>query len=414
MTTSATTGSPLQSTYTRAASGPARPASSRIASLDVVRGVVMILMAIDHVRVYSGVPAGGPSPGVFFTRWITNFVAPAFAFLAGTGAFLYGRRVNDRRALAKYLATRGILLVLLELTFLRFAWTFNFDYAHYVLAGVIWMLGWCMLMMAGLVWLPTAVIGAFGVVMIAGHDILDRSLSTLVPALQHSSSAWLWQLLYFGGPIQFGDNGTTLMVLYSLVPWIGVMAAGYALGQVMLMEPERRHRICYALGVGAIALFLLLRGFDVYGDPRPWATAAQSRLPAPFRFLNTNKYPASFLFLLMTLGPMFVSIPLAERARGRIGDVLSTFGRVPLFYYLLHIPAIHLAAVIVSSIREGTVNPWLFGNHPSFIGPAPHGYMWSLTLLYAVFAVVVAALYLPCKWYARTKARHRDSLLRYL
>jgi uncharacterized membrane protein len=374
----------------------------------------MILMAIDHVRVYSGIPAGGPTAGVFFTRWITNFVAPAFALLAGTGAYLHGKRLGDRGALAKYLAARGIVLVLFELTLLRAAWTFNFDYAHYVLAGVIWMLGWCMVALAAMVWLPTAAIGAIGIALIAGHNVLDLFGATIGPAAQHSSLAWLWQLLYFGGPIQLGAHGTNLMVLYSLVPWIGVMAAGYAFGAVMTMEAERRNRICVVLGVGAIVSFLVLRGFDVYGDPRPWHASRPNVPPALFRFLNTNKYPASLLFLLMTLGPMFLAIPFAERARGRIAAVLSTYGRVPLFFYMLHIPLIHLAAVIVSPLREGRVDPWLFMNHPAFNPPAPDGYRWSLGLLYVVFAIVVAALYFPCRWYAGVKARHRGGWLSYL
>jgi uncharacterized membrane protein len=388
--------------------------SSRIASLDIVRGLVMILMAIDHVRVYAGVPAGGPTASVFFTRWITNFVAPAFAFLAGTGAYLYGRRAGSRGELAKYLATRGVLLVLLELTFLRFAWTFNFDYAHYSLAGVIWMLGWCMVMMAGLIWLPTAIVGAIGIAMIAGHNVIDLFASSIGPALEHGAAGWVVRVLYFGGPVEIGASGATLMVLYSLVPWIGVMAVGYAFGTVMLMERERRNRICLQLGFGAIALFLVLRGVDVYGDPNHWRVTGPAHLPTLFRFLNTNKYPASFLFLLMTLGPMFVAIALADRASGKVSDVLSTYGRVPMFYYLLHIPTIHFAALLVSLARQGSIDPWLFGNHPAFIGPPPLGYRWSLTLLYAVFAGVVIALYFPCRWYARVKASRRDSWLRYL
>jgi uncharacterized membrane protein len=199
--------------------------SRRIHSIDVARGIAMVLMAIDHVRVYSGVPPGGPVPSVFFTRWITNFVAPAFAFFAGTSAYLLGRKLGDRRALARYLVTRGLILVLLELTFIRVAWTFNFDFGEYLLAGVIWMLGWCMVLLAALIWLPTAVIGAFGVAMIVLHNLMDFLSPAAGTALQESSLSWLWQILYFGGAIHLGQNGPTLIVLYSIVPWIGVMAA---------------------------------------------------------------------------------------------------------------------------------------------------------------------------------------------
>jgi len=386
----------------------------RIHSIDVARGVAMVLMAIDHVRVYSGVPPGGPRPGVFFTRWITNFVAPAFAFLAGTSAYLLGQRLNDRRALARYLVTRGLILVLLELTVIRVAWTFNFDFGQYLLAGVIWMLGWCMVLLAALIWLPIPVIGGFGVAVIALHNLMDFLSPATGEALQGSSLSWLWQILYFGGPIQLGQNGPTLMVLYSIVPWVGVMAAGYAFGAVMTLEPARRNRICVMLGASAIALFLVLRAIDVYGDPRHWHVTEPTQVPTFFRFINTNKYPASLQFLLMTLGPVILLLPLADRARGKIGEFVATFGRVPMFYYLLHIPAIHFAAVLVSIVREGKVEPWLFANHPMMAPEQPEGYMWSLALLYAVFIVVIVGLYFPCRWYARRKATNPAPWMRYI
>jgi uncharacterized membrane protein len=386
----------------------------RIHSIDVARGVAMVLMAIDHVRVYAGVPPGGPKASVFFTRWITNFVAPAFAFLAGTSAYLLGQKLGDRRALARYLVSRGLVLVLLELTVIRVAWTFNFDFGHYLLAGVIWMLGWCMVLLAALIWLPVPAIGAFGVAVIVLHNLLDFLSPATGNALQQSSLAWLWQILYFGGPIQLGQNGPTLMVLYSIVPWIGVMAAGYAFGAVITLEPARRNRICVALGASAIVLFLVLRAIDVYGDPRHWHVSTPTPMPTAFRFINTVKYPASLQFLLMTLGPMILFLPLAERARGKIGEFFEVFGRVPMFFYLLHIPTIHLVAVIVSLVREGGADPWLFTNHPMMNPPPPDGYMWSLALLYAVFIVVIAALYLPCRAYARRKATNPAPWMRYI
>ena len=180
--------------------------SGRIASIDIIRGAVMVLMAIDHVRVFSGVPAGGPTPGVFFTRWVTHFCAPAFIFLAGTAAYLYGEKVRDRGMLARFLLTRGAWLVLLELTVLRFAWTFNFDYAHYALAGVIWVIGWCMILMAGLVYLPLAAIATVGVAIVALHNVTDLYSFQLARAASASSLAWLWQILYFGGNIALGGG----------------------------------------------------------------------------------------------------------------------------------------------------------------------------------------------------------------
>src|SRR3989454_627245 len=231
--------------------------AGRVASIDIIRGAVMVLMAIDHVRVYSGLPAGGPTAGIFFTRWVTHFVAPAFIFLAGTSAFFYGRKHAD---LSRFLFIRGVWLVLLELTVLRVAWTFNFDFANYMLAGVIWVIGWCMILMAGLVRLRPRTVGS----------------------------------------------------------------------------------------LGAAALFLVLRVINAYGDPQPWS--ATGRLPALLSFLNASKYPASLDFLLMTLGPTIALIPLLDRVQGRVAQWLTVFGRVPFFYYLLHIPLIHALALIVSQI----------------------------------------------------------------
>jgi uncharacterized membrane protein len=374
----------------------ATPRASRLRSVDVVRGVVMVLMAIDHVRVYSGLPAGGPTPGIFFTRWVTHFCAPAFVFLAGTSAFLAGRS-RPRADVSRRLLTRGAWLIVLELTVIRIAWTFNLDFAHYILLGVIWMIGCCMMLLAGLVWLPTAATAAFGLVVIFAQNIVGVVAQATPDSLQ-ASWRWIWQVLYFGGVFTLGQHGPAIAVLYSIVPWIGVMAAGYAFGAIMIRGRSERERLCLRIGLSATALFLAVGGLMVFLRPAPSGAP-----PALFRLLNQNKYPASQLFLLMTLGPTIALLPLAERARGAAGDVLATFGRVPFFYYLLHIPVIHAAAIVVSLVREGRVNPWLFANHPMMPPPVPAGYTWGLPLLYLVFAIVIAILYVPCRWFARVK-----------
>jgi len=396
-------------TYDTAAPGSPKLATSRITSMDFVRGVVMILMAIDHVRVYSGLPAGGPTPGIFFTRWITHFVAPAFVFFAGTAAYLHGTKLPNRGALAKFLMARGAWLVLLELTVIRIAWTFNFDFAHYLLAGVIWMIGWSMILMAAAVYLPAMAVGATGIAIVALHNIWDLFAGPLAHAFGEAGPNWLLKILYFGGAVELGSSGPPLLILYVIVPWIGVMMAGYAFGLVMKMQPERRRAICLWLGVALTALFIVLRALDVYGDPRPWRTT-----PGVLGFLRTTKYPASLSFLLMTLGPTFMLLAFAERWRGKLVDAIAMFGRVPMFYYLLHIPVIHLAACIVSLIREGHVNGWLFGNHPLAPPPVPAGYTWRLGLLYLVFALCVIALYFPCRWFAHVRATRQSSWLSYL
>jgi uncharacterized membrane protein len=376
--------------------------AGRLMSLDVLRGVVMVLMALDHVRVYSGLPAGGPAAGIFFTRWVTHFCAPAFAFFAGTSAFLSGRRRSPSE-LSRHLLIRGAWLVLLELTVIRLAWTFNFDYAHYILFGVIWMLGACMILLAGLVRLQLSIrtIAAFGLLVIFAQDVFG-----LLPRGPFA------QFLYFGGIIQAGagagDGGPALAILYSIVPWIGVMAAGYAFGAVVTREPAARRRACLWIGLSATAMFVLIAVIGLLLQP-----ANAGGPPALFRMLNQRKYPASQLFLMMTLGPTIALIPLVERARGAIANALAVFGRVPFFYYLLHIPLIHVAAIVVSIVREGRVNPWLFGNHPMMPAPVPPGYMWSLSLLYLVFACVITILYLPCRWFAEKKKSQPDGWLRY-
>jgi uncharacterized membrane protein len=382
----------------------------RLASIDIIRGAVMVLMALDHVRVYSGLPAGGPAPGIYFTRWVTHFCAPAFVFLAGTSAFLAGRKMGNVRALTRFLFIRGVWLILLELTLIRFSWAFNLEFTH-LMAGVIWAIGWSMILLALLVRLPVAVIGGIGVVIIAAHNLTDLFAARLEPAVTGSSLAWLWQVLYFGGLIGGEGGGPFFFVLYSIIPWVGVMAAGYAFGAVMVMEPVRRRRLSLQIGLGATALFLVLRGINQYGNPNPWSAA---QTPALLSFLNPAKYPASLDFLLMTLGPTVALIPLLEKARSTIAKVLEVFGRVPLFFYLLHIPLIHALAILVSFLREGAANSWLFGDHPAMIGPAPEGYTWSLGLLYLVWIVSVVLLYFPCRRFANLKARRNDIWLRFL
>jgi uncharacterized membrane protein len=371
----------------------------RIAGIDVVRGVVMVLMAIDHVRVYAGVPAGGPSPGLFFTRWITHFCAPVFVFLAGASAFLYGRRIAGRAALARYLVSRGLLLVLLELTVIRASWTFGLDYSSFLLAGVIWMIGWCMTLLAALVWLPAPAIGALGIAV-----IVFQPLFGLVGRSLPEGARWWAEFVYPNGTeLRLTSDGPAISVLYSIVPWIGVMAAGYGFGAILEREPRQRQHWCVAMGLVAIALFVVL-ATERLGMP--------SDMPIWWRILNQQKYPASVPFLLMTLGPALALLPVADRARGPIARALETFGRVPFFYYLLHIPLIHAIALVVWRLRGGGIDNASFATAP-YVQIAG-GQRWPLWLLYVVWAIVVAMLFAACRWYAALKARSSSPWLRYL
>jgi uncharacterized membrane protein len=378
----------------------APPRVSRVTSVDVIRGVVMVLMAIDHVRVYSGVPAGGATAGVFFTRWVTHFCAPVFVFFAGTSAYLMLAKASGAvagsatAALPRFLATRGLLLVLLEPTVIRLSWTFSLDYSQFLLAGVIWMLGVCLMLMAALVWLPLRVIVAFGVVIVGGQDLFG-----VLPA------GPLSQFVYFGGEIPI-DGGPTITVLYSIVPWIGVMALGYGFGAILTQEPATRDRLCLRIGLVGCALFVLLAGVAAFVSG-----PGETGTPLLFRMLNQRKYPASQLFLLMTLAPAVALVPYAERARGAVARMFEVFGRVPMFYYLLHIPVIHAISVGVWYLRDGSTHADAFLTAPYVWMPDAR---WPLWLLYVVFAATIALLYPPCRWYAEFKSRTRVWWTRYI
>ena len=369
----------------------------------------MVLMAIDHVRVYSGVPAGGPTAGVVFTRWITHFCAPAFVFVAGTSAFLSGLKLGGTpqragtAALARYLVVRGLLLVVLELTVIRASWTFGLDYSQFILAGVIWMLGWCMVLLAILVWLPTWLVAVVGVAIIVGQNVFGTVGRALPPALRYG-----WEFIYpVGVEVQLGNGGPSVAVLYSIVPWVGVMAAGYAFGAIMVRDPETRDRLCRRIGISATVLFLAAATLIVLINDAP-----PDAPPMIFRVLNQRKYPASVLFLLMTLGPAIALLPLAERARGWMAETLRTFGRVPMFYYLLHIPLIHALALVAWFIRDGQAGGERFATAPFVFFPEDS--RWSLALLYLIFAIAVTILYVACRWFADVKARHPDGWVRYV
>src|SRR5688572_8616142 len=321
----------------------------RIQSIDFVRGLVMVLMAIDHVRVYSGLPPGGPEAGIFFTRWITHFCAPAFVFLSGTSAYLYGLKLNDTKKLANYLLTRGLLLVVLELTVIRFFWTFNFNYAEFTLAGVIWMLGWCMVIMALLVRLKPKVIGIVGLVIIFLQQIFS-----LAPNFLPATLDTYWEFIYSSG----NEGPAFITILYVIVPWIGVMMAGYGFGIILQMDTERRRKLLIRIGLGSTLLFIIVGSIVSIMNPD------EEGAPFIFSLLNQRKYPASQLYLLMTLGPSILLMAFVEKTQGLISKAIVVIGRVPLFYYLLHIPLIHITALIVQLIPEGQMHPEWYNNAP--------------------------------------------------
>jgi uncharacterized membrane protein len=395
----------------------APPARDRLESVDLLRGLVMVLMALDHTRDYlhwSQVHGLHPldlkttTVAIFFTRWITHFCAPVFIFLAGTGAFLSSTRGKSKRALSWFLVTRGFWLILLELTYIQWAgWNFGID-LHNSAAIVIWAIGWSMIALAALIHLPLWAIATIGIGMVVGHNALDG-----VKPESWGSLAWLWRVLHAAGPIEYAP-GYVLFVGYPLIPWIGVMAAGYAFGSILLRAPEQRRAWVLRLGIALTLAFIVIRFSNFYGDPKPWTPQPRSGF-ALLSFLDCEKYPPSLCYLLMTLGPALIALALFDRGTPKLLRPLLVFGRVPMFYYLLHIPLVHALAVVVEYIRIGHAS-WLFGNPFGMAGnPAlPPNAGVGLVGVYAASIVAILILYPVCKWFAELKRRRREAWLSYL
>ena len=381
----------------------------RLVSVDMVRGLVMVIMALDHTRHFlTNVPfppelLAKTYATLFFTRFITHYCAPVFSFLAGTGAFLATSRGKSVQQVSGFFLTRGLWLVFLELTLVDFSWTF----VPWAAAGVLWILGWSMVAMALIVRLPVRWIAVFGVGMIATHNLLDR-----VNPDSFGRLSWLWTLLHAPGAIPVTPH-FTFRVLYVLIPWVGVMAAGFAFG-ALLLRPDRRKWIL-TLGISMTALFFLLRGFNLYGNSSsgvpfsvgPWSPQPTLSLTV-ISFLNTEKYPPSLDYLLMTLGPALILLALLDgvKAERGLGRFLVVFGRVPMFYYILHLYLIHILAIVVAWLSHQPAS-WLW-HGGSFLLPTPDGYGHGLPFVYAMWILVVASLYLPCRWFMEFKQQHRD------
>ena len=412
------------------------PGRSRVDSIDLLRGIVMVIMMLDHTRdfVHSGAFLFDPTDltktttAIFFTRWITHFCAPVFVFLAGTGAYLQLARGKSKNELSKFLVTRGLWLIVLELTVVRLGVFFSFDYRFLGFLQVIWVIGASMIFLAALLHLPLKVLAGFGVLMIALHNILDRfqvagwrGPGTPVPGF----GAKLWILAH--EPFQIfpviGFPSPIVLVIYPLIPWIGVMAVGYAFGSIFQKDALQRRRWLLWLGVIATWLFIFVRALDVYGDPAHWSKQ-KNIVFTVLSFLNTTKYPPSLQFLLMTLGPAmlvlwwFDSRVVVATARVWLltgfRNALITFGRVPLFFYLLQWYTAHLIAVVAGLIARQPV-AWQFESPiDKFTHPPPTGVGFPLWAVYVCWIIGVLLLYPICKWFAGVKARRRDWWLSYL
>ena len=387
-------------------------ATRRVESIDVLRGIVMILMALDHVRDYFGDAAADPtnlataSAPLFLTRWVTHFCAPVFFLLTGTGAYLSSRR-RDPPALSRFLVVRGLWLIVLDVVILRcLGWQFNFDFRVTFLL-VLWALGWSMIVLALLVRAGPAAAAVFGLALVLGHNLFDG-----VAAASLGPAAPIWLLLHQPGFLVAGPERWVL-VAYPLVPWIGVMAAGYAFGRLYELDAQRRRRLLVIIGGVATALFIILRAINSYGDPSEWATQKNAVFTF-LSFLNTTKYPPSLLFLLMTLGPSLLALAAFENGtgRGRVREFFVTFGRVPLFFYLLQWPTAHIISVVLH-LAFGKPVARLFQTPIDWTGPVPD-MGFNLAVVYACWIGGVLLLYPLCKWFAGVKQRRKDWWLSYL
>jgi len=395
-------------------SGPVTPAPARarIESVDLLRGVIMVLMALDHTRDYFGAPVNPTdiattTVALFFTRWVTHFCAPVFFLLTGTGACLALRR-RSVAGLSRFLLTRGLWLIFLELVVVRcLGWQFNFDY-HLTAVTVLWALGWAMIVLSALVWLPASVVGIVGAVIIVTHNLFDG-----VQASSLGAFGPLWTALHAPG-VLWTDGTHTVFAAYVLIPWVGVTAVGYSLGQVYRWEPERRRRFLVRMGIAAVVAFIALRAVNIYGDPSRWAHQ-RSALFTALSFINTTKYPPSLLYLLMTLGPALLFLRAVD---GRTPSALQpalVFGKVPMFYYVLHIVLVHLIAVGVCVARYGSAH-WMFESPSIDKYPItqPPGWPVPLPVVWLIWVCVVVLLYPVCRWFAGVKRRRTDWWLSYL
>ena len=378
----------------------------------------MMLMAIDHIRDFVARSAMEFSPtelsrttaAIFFTRWITHFCAPVFFLTAGIGAFLWMQRGrHSRPELSRFLITRGLWLIFLELTALRVIMFSQVEYrGSVVLLFILWAIGASMIALAGLIYLPMPALAVVSAAIIALHNLLDG-----ISAKQFGGAAWIWHVLHQPGFIRIA--GINFRTAYVVLPWIGVIAAGYCMGKVFTWDVARRRRFLLRLGAAGTIAFVVIRAINIYGDPFPWEHQP-STLFTVLSFLNTTKYPPSCDFLLMTLGPALIALGLLEGSRFSPDNPLIVFGRVPFFYYVLHLALAHLIAIGMNFVRYGRA-PFLWMAPPSMGGDAklfPPNFGYPLWAVYVVWIVVLLLLYPVCHWFARLKQRRHDWWLSYL
>ncbi|WP_294823150.1 heparan-alpha-glucosaminide N-acetyltransferase domain-containing protein [uncultured Flavobacterium sp.] len=390
-------------------------ALQRIQSIDILRGIIMIIMALDHTRDYFHIHAmtdeptnmATTTPALFFTRWITHFCAPLFVFLSGTSIYLQSLR-KTKKELAFFLLTRGLWLIVAEFTIVGFGWSFNIFFNFFFLQ-VIWAIGASMVFLSGLIFLRYWTLLILGILITALHNLLDTYTFT-DPAMDVMANLFL--LTEFD-VIPLGGN-TRLMCAYAALPWTGIMLLGYAIGKWYCPEFDVQHRkkLLLSTGLGIVSLFVLLRLINGYGDPKPWAVQKDA-VYTLLSFLNVNKYPPSLMYACMTLGPGLIILALLENVRNRVTDFFNIFGRVPFLYYLLHVYVIHLLCVALF-YAEGYTFEDNFKLEIAFGFRPKENFGFSLGIVYLIWILVIVLCWFPTKWYEKYKRTHKKWWLSYI
>jgi uncharacterized membrane protein len=392
---------------------------SRLTAVDALRGLVMVIMALDHTRdffnaeamQFAPVDLARTTPALFLTRWVTHICAPVFVLTAGMGARLrLLRGGGDPPGVSRFLWTRGLWLIAIEVTVMRLAMNFTVDSRYPLLLIILWALGWSMIALAALIRLPVHAVGAVGAGIVLLHNTLDG-----VRAADLGAAGWLWRILHEQGLVMIGPMPA--VAGYPLLPWIGVMALGYWIAGAFEWPGERRLRAFRFAGAAGIAGFLALRFLNGYGDPSPWSVQGTPSMTV-VSFLNTTKYPPSLAFLLMTLGPALLILAALERWSLGGRHPLVAFGRVPFAYYVVHFWLLHLAAAVLAFVRYGAASlSFLWYPLPSMGGPRevfPPDLGVSLPWTYVAWVLLVVALYWPARWLADVKRRRRDWWISYV
>ncbi len=381
--------------------------SSRIHSIDILRGIIMVIMCLDHVRdFYSNSPFDPldltkTSVIMFMTRWITHLCAPTFIFLSGVSAYLSLSKKKTKKEASLFLLSRGLWLIFLELTVIGFGWQVT-GALHNIFAQVIWAIGWSMVIMSVLVYFKPLYVGLFGLILIFGHNAFDYVRSDT-----WGHYKFFWMFLHEPGFYQF-NSYESIFLMYPLVPWVGVMAAGYAFGTLFKQTPDKRRAIFIRIGISSLVLFLILRGFNIYGDPFPWQQQSVWWKDI-LAVIRVQKYPPSLAYLLITLSISVTSLGSLEYANNAVTRIFTVFGRVPMFYYVLHVYLVHYSQII-AALSSGITIKQLQSGGPGI--PSPYGF--SLPVVYLIWITLVVILYFPCRWFMKVKQNRRDWWLSYI